>query len=32
MYDFAIVGGGIVGFSTGMAIYQTFSKCKSSGH
>ncbi|MBZ5749943.1 MULTISPECIES: L-2-hydroxyglutarate oxidase [Metabacillus] len=28
MYDFAIVGGGIVGLSTGMAIYQRFPNAK----
>ncbi|MFD6208885.1 L-2-hydroxyglutarate oxidase [Peribacillus sp. NPDC060253] len=28
MYDFAIVGGGIVGLSTGMALYQRFPNAK----
>ena len=28
MYDFVIVGGGIVGLSTGMAIYERFPKAK----
>ena len=28
MYDFAVVGGGIVGLSTGMAIYQRFPNAK----
>ena len=28
MYDFAIIGGGIVGLSTGMAIYQRFPNAK----
>lgn len=28
MYDFAIVGGGIVGLSTGMALYQRFPHAK----
>ncbi|MBB6444419.1 L-2-hydroxyglutarate oxidase [Bacillus benzoevorans] len=28
MYDFAIIGGGIVGLSTGMAIYQRFPHAK----
>ena len=28
MFDFAIVGGGIVGFSTGVAIYKRFPNAK----
>ena len=28
MYDFLIVGGGIVGLSTGMAIYDRFPNAK----
>jgi L-2-hydroxyglutarate oxidase len=28
VYDFAIVGGGIVGLSTGMALYQRFPDAK----
>ena len=28
MYDFAIVGGGIVGLSTGMALYERFPNAK----
>ena len=32
MYDFAIIGGGIVGLSTGVAIYQTVPKCKGRCH
>ena len=28
MYDFSVVGGGIVGLSTGMAIYQRFPNAK----